>query len=226
MKAVLSKSNLYLLDEYSIESNPLNYKNIMRRAGKEIAQFIIENIQDPFNQKFIILAGPGNNGGDAIIAHYYLTKYNLNSTLIIYDEKQTDAWYFKKFINSKDSYLLYDKKYYFDTTNYYLDGMFGIGLNKKVKGRYKDSITALNNCHNIISIDIPSGIYSDSGNSDGSFMKSNITLSMSAYKIGYFFNDGLEAVGKLVNLEIGLKKYEKMLNPDCILLESYDFLKG
>ena len=224
MKAVLSKFNSYLLDEYSIESNPLNYKNIMRRAGKEIAQFIIENIQNPFNQKFIILAGPGNNGGDAIIAHYYLTKYNLSSTLIIFDEKQTGAWYFKKYINSKESYLLYDKKYYFDTNNYYLDGIFGIGLNKEVKGKYKDSINALKKCHNIISIDIPSGINSDSGKSDGSFIKSNITLSMSNYKIGYFFNEGLEAVGRLINLEIGLNKYEKMLNPDCLLLEDHDFL--
>ena len=225
MKAVLSKSNSYLLDKYSIKSDPLNYKNIMRRAGKQIAQFIIENIYNPFNQKFIVLAGPGDNGGDAIIAHSYLIKYNSNSTLILFNKKQEDTWYFKEYIKPHNSYLLYDKKYVFDKSNYYLDAIFGIGLNRKINGKYKSLINALNKYPNIISIDIPSGIYSDSGKSAGAYINSKLTLSISNYKIGCFFNEGLEAVGKLINLDVGLRPYEKMLAPDCYLLENNDLLR-
>ena len=225
MKAVLSKSNSYLLDKYSIKSDPLNNKNIMRRAGKEIAQFIIENIYNVFNQKIIVLAGPGDNGGDAIIAHSYLIKYCSNSTLILFNKAQVETWYFKEFVKPYSSYLLYDDKYVFDENNYYLDAIFGIGLNRKINGKYKTSINALKRCPNIISIDIPTGIYSDSGKSAGAFINSKLTLSISNYKIGCFFNEGLEAVGQLINLDVGLRPYEKMITPDCYLLESNDILK-
>ena len=57
MISVLSKQDAFTLDESTISSAYLTEKELMDNAGKAIAQFIVENIQDPFNQKFIILVG-------------------------------------------------------------------------------------------------------------------------------------------------------------------------
>ena len=64
----------------------------MENAGRNIAQFIIENIHNPFNQKIIVIAGPGNNGGDAIISQYYLKYYGMDSDLLLFNDEQKKCW--------------------------------------------------------------------------------------------------------------------------------------
>ena len=85
MIPVILKNEAFALDESTISSGYLSEKGLMDNAGKSIAQFVVENIHDPFNQNIIVLAGPGNNGGDAIICHYYLSFYGINSKLILLD---------------------------------------------------------------------------------------------------------------------------------------------
>ena len=67
MIPVILKNEAFTLDESTISSGYLSEKDLMDNAGKSIAQFVVENIHDPFNQNIIVLAGPGNNGRDAII---------------------------------------------------------------------------------------------------------------------------------------------------------------
>ena len=79
MITVFSQKDAFALDELTITSKHSTEKELMDNAGRSIAQFIVETIEDPFNQKFIVLSGPGNNGGDAIISHYYLNIYGVQS---------------------------------------------------------------------------------------------------------------------------------------------------
>ena len=55
MIPVLSKHDAFTLDESTISSAYLTEKELMDNAGKVIAQFIVENIQDPFNQKYTLI---------------------------------------------------------------------------------------------------------------------------------------------------------------------------
>ena len=87
MIPVFSQKDAFSLDESTIISNYLSESELMDNAGRCIAQFIIENIKQPFNQKFVVIAGPGNNGGDAIICHYYLKHYGVSSKLLLCNKK-------------------------------------------------------------------------------------------------------------------------------------------
>ena len=64
----------------------------------------------------------------------------------------------------------------------------------------------------VISIDIPSGIYGDSGMASGDFVKAKHTLSMGYGKWGHYFNSGLESTGDLNILDIGFKPLKKTNN--------------
>ena len=133
MISVLSKHDALTLDKSTISSAYLTEKELMDNAGKAIAQFIVENIQDPFNQKFIILVGPGHNGGDAIISHYYLLSYGINSELILFNNNQKEGWIFDNYTINNNSIKIYDKQIELDRDYWYVDGIFGVGLKKNIE---------------------------------------------------------------------------------------------
>jgi len=224
MISVLSKHDAFKIDEDTISSAHLTEKELMNNAGKAIAQFIVENIQDPFNQKFKILVGPGHNGGDAIISHYYLISYGIDSELILFNNNQKEGWIFDDYTINKKSIKFYNKNIKLNSDDWYVDGIFGIGLKRKIKGVYKKIINELVHFPNIICIDIPSGIYVDTGLMAGSNIHANCTLTMGFPKIGHFFNKGLNSSGELHVLDIGFKPLPKSY--DSIKLIGHEDLCG
>ncbi|MDP6852430.1 MAG: NAD(P)H-hydrate dehydratase [Candidatus Marinimicrobia bacterium] len=205
MIPVLTREAAYALDRDTIESGYLSENELMHNAGKSIAQFIIENVKDPFNQKFNIIAGVGNNGGDAIIAHAYLLEYEANSSLFLINKTQFTDDLVKKYRIPEDKCNLLSEKKIFDTSEWYLDGIIGIGLNRKIEGKYATVLEQLSLCSNIISIDIPSGIIANTGIDAGYAIQAQCTLTMGNPKLGHFFNTGKDYTGILEILDIGFK---------------------
>jgi len=210
MIPVLSCEEAFCLDKTIIDSGYQSEKRLMDNAGRSLAQFIIEYIPSPFKHKFMILAGPGNNGGDGIICHYYLLQYGANSNLMLLDnEIMNTSWIFKEYAISSESINIYSNNYKFSSDNYYIDSIFGIGLRRDIEGNYKKVIQKISVFPHVISIDIPSGIYCDSGMASRNFIKAEYTLSMGYPKLGYYFNTGLESLGGLFILDIGYKPIKK-----------------
>ena len=87
MISVLTKEEAYKLDKETIDSGYRTKEQLMDNAGKSVAQFFCEKIKDPFNQKVVIVCGKGNNGGDGVVTHSYLNKYNVSSK-IVFTEKE------------------------------------------------------------------------------------------------------------------------------------------
>ncbi len=85
MIPVLTKEQSYKLDKDTIESGHSSQAELMDNAGKCVAQFFCEKIKDPFNQKVLVVCGKGNNGGDGVISHSYLKKYNVSSKIVFTD---------------------------------------------------------------------------------------------------------------------------------------------
>ena len=104
MIPVLTKEQAYKLDNDTIESGHLSQEELMDNAGKAVAQFFCEKIKDPFNQKVVVVCGKGNNGGDGVIAHSYLIKYNVSSKIVFTKEKHGHSNLIKKYkISKRDS---------------------------------------------------------------------------------------------------------------------------
>ena len=211
MKPVLSKKEATLADFLSIERNYISQDRLMDNAGMLSAQFFVENIKDPFNQKVLIIAGKGNNGGDAIIMHHYLLHYGVDSSLLA--------------MNSENKRLLKKykilKKYRIEKINkksicrydWIVDGIFGIGLNRKITGKYKEIIQILGG-QDIISLDIPSGLACDTGNpiSSDIFIKPKYVISMGFYKYGNLINKSKQVFKRTKILDIGFPKISKLIN--------------
>ena len=175
---------------------------LMKRAGSNCAKKIYKS---KLNSKFIVLCGPGNNGGDGLVISQALKKLNQNVIL-----------YCLKLMAYKGDVKIAYKKNRLTKNNYndlnipknsvIIDCLFGIGLNRKVKGIHKNIIKKVNKSKQyVISIDIPSGINGDNGKIMGEAIKANSTYTLHAKKIGLTVNSGMKYSGKVSIIDIGIK---------------------
>ena len=91
MKPILTKNQSFFLDDFCVKNKIISKKELMDNAGKLSAQFFVDNIKNPFNQKVLVLAGKGDNGGDAIIMHHYLKIYGVDSKLYVFNKTKAIA---------------------------------------------------------------------------------------------------------------------------------------
>ena len=175
---------------------------LMKRAGTNCAKKIHKSKK---NKKFIVLCGPGNNGGDGLVISQVLKKLNQNITLYCLEHKvyKGDA----KIAYNKNH--LSKKKYedlYIPKNSVIIDCLFGIGISRDLKGFYKKIIKKVNNSkQHIISIDIPSGINGNNGKIMGAAIKANSTYTLYAKKIGLTVNYGMKYSGKISIIGIGIR---------------------
>jgi NAD(P)H-hydrate epimerase len=201
MERIYSVEEIHNIEKKEFKKLKSSYV-LMKRAGTNCAKKIYKS---KLNSKFIVLCGPGNNGGDGLVISQGLKK--LNQSVILYS--------LKSMAYKGDAKIAY-KKNQLTKNNYndlnipknsvIIDCLFGIGLNRKVKGMYKNIIKKVNKSKQyVISIDIPSGINGDNGKIMGEAIKANSTYTLHAKKIGLTINSGMKYSGKVSIIDIGIK---------------------
>ena len=201
MEKIYSVEEIHNIEKKEFKKLKSSYV-LMKRAGTNCAKKIYKS---KLNSKFIVLCGPGNNGGDGLVISQGLKK--LNQSVILYS--------LKSMTYKGDAKIAY-KKNQLTKNNYndlnipknsvIIDCLFGIGLNRKVKGMYKNIIKKVNKSkQHVISIDIPSGINGDNGKIMGEAIKANSTYTLHAKKIGLTINSGMKYSGKVSIINIGIK---------------------
>ena len=177
--------------------------SFMQEAGNKVFKFIVNNFKN--KKKIIVLCGPGNNGGDGLVISQVLKRLNQNVILYCLKSKAYKG-------DAKTAY----KKNQLIKNNYnnlnifqksvIIDCLFGIGLNRRIKGMYKKIIKKVNQSkQKVISIDIPSGINGNNGKIMGEAIQANFTYTLHAKKIGHTMNPGKKYSGKISVIDIGIQ---------------------
>ena len=236
MIPVLTKEQAYKLDKDTIESGHLSQEQLMDNAGKAIAQFFCERIENPFNQKVVVVCGKGNNGGDGVIVHSYLKNYSVSSKILFTEKEHSHTELLNKYKISKSEYSIYNDSTTFNEYDWIVDAIFGVGFkvdpNCPVLDQFHEDLilTMVHNdlafnlnkliFNNIISVDIPSSFLADGGMMNrSSFNQATYTLALGYPKLGFFDTDFREYVSTIINIDIGLNKIE---NHNTNLIEQKD----
>ena len=128
MIKILDSEQSIELDTLSIENKLISGEELIDNAGKAIAYHVIENIEDPFNKKYLCIGGVGKNGSDAIVCNYYLNINNINSDLLIINPGKINFKSIDKYINKEKFYTIEDVIDY-KIFDWVIEGIFGTGLN-------------------------------------------------------------------------------------------------
>ncbi len=228
MYQVFDKTEILKIEKQTCKETGCTISDLMNRAGVMVTKDLLKRVIKSRNQRFLIVANTGNNGGDALVVYLELKKLGFNVTLFCLGdvEKAHEAYMFYYNMLSKDEIFFGLEELETEINNYDLivDGIFGYGLDRDVVSDYAKLIDIINNSKKeVYSIDIPSGINSNNGLVMNKAIKAKYTGVLGYYKLGNLLNDALDYHGNIEVLDIGL--IEKKSNINYILNEEVDLSK-
>jgi ADP-dependent NAD(P)H-hydrate dehydratase / NAD(P)H-hydrate epimerase len=172
---------------------------LMERAGLAAAE-ISREVAGGSGKPVLVLAGPGNNGGDAFVVARHLKKWYYKVTVVYAgDEKKLPA-------DAKAALAAWRKAGGVTVASLpsarnwglVVDGIFGIGLEREISGQYAQWIAAINDTRApVLSLDVPSGLHSDTGRVLGCAVRAWHTVTFIALKPGLLTLDGPDHSGEL-----------------------------
>ncbi len=208
---ILSTEEIRLWDQYTIEHEPISSINLMERAAGKCVEWLLE--QYPEAASFSIFCGKGNNGGDGLAIARMLLEQNYLVTVHILEfghkgtnDFQTNLSRLHKFPQADIHFIQSAQNFHpFPEGQIIIDALFGSGLNRKLEGVTANLVNHINNsgCQ-IISIDIPSGMFVDRSSNQATTILATHTLSFQCYKLAFLLAENANAIGQLHILDIGL----------------------
>lgn len=197
----------------------------MERAAGRCVQWIIE--QPWVARKFLVFCGKGNNGGDGLaIARMLLLKgYNVSIFILEFGKLGSDDFQANlqrlhdlpaadiHFLQQPESFPLINKE------NVVVDALFGSGLNKPLEGLSAQLTAHINDAEaTVVSIDLPSGLFTDQTSAGNVVVKAANTLTFQCYKLGLLVQENAPFVGDVKVIGISLHpQYLNGLQPSFLL---------
>jgi len=183
---------------------------LMENAGRAVSTVILS--QYPEAEKISVFCGGGNNGGDGFVIARHLisagkevTTYLLQNKNDYKGDAKTNLEALRKI--SKDVKKISSNFSNYKKSDLIVDSIFGTGINDEVKGTVKKIIGEINSLRTPkISVDLPSGLDSDSGVPLGIAVKADSTVTFIVLKLGITIYPGIEYTGKLFIADITTPK--------------------
>ncbi len=172
---------------------------LMERAGLAVAEHARELLGDK-EKRILLLAGPGNNGGDALVAARHLKQWWFDVTVVFtgvesklpLDAKAALAGW------KAAGGALHESVPAGRHFDLIVDGLFGIGLERPLEGPSAELVKLINAAgSHVLAIDIPSGLHADSGRVLGSAVRAHHTLTFIGLKPGLLTLDGPDHAGEV-----------------------------
>ena len=216
MKAV-SGMQMRGLDRRTIEETGISGERLMQiaglRAGAGILKRFAEDMPGKTAPEFRILAGKGNNGGDAFVVAALLAdaghSVSLHCTAPGSDLSGDALTMFQRLPASVRDHISYELTPA-DLENpdtVVVDGLLGTGFHGVLREPYRTWCRLVNaSGRRVAALDIPSGLDADSGEADPDAVTADMTFTMAAPKIGMFSAEGIRRTGRIQVLDIGIPK--------------------
>ncbi len=208
---ILSAAQLREADAFTIDRENLGPGELMERAALAFTQWFETHCGR--EKEVAIFCGPGNNGGDGLAIARLLNERNyLVSTFL----PQTDSTFSEDFNLNLERLpdlvpvIRFQNLKDLETQSLgntcIIDALFGTGLNRPLSGLYAETIRFLNELQpEIISIDVPSGLYTDSAAPpEAAIIKASQTVTFSSPKLAFLLPQNQVFVGEMNVVPIGL----------------------
>ncbi|MEB3703066.1 Bifunctional NAD(P)H-hydrate repair enzyme Nnr [Candidatus Bealeia paramacronuclearis] len=178
-------------------SHGLTLSTLMENAGRAASLEIMKRWD---TKRTVILAGPGKNGGDGFVVARHLREAGWPVRVFGTPESSLA----QEMAHQVDGILPLDKVD-FEDQDLIIDALFGTGLKRSLENPWHILIAKANASGlPIVSLDLPSGVNSDTGEIMGKAIQATLTITFDAPKPGAFLFPGKEFFGILITKDIGI----------------------
>jgi NAD(P)H-hydrate epimerase len=223
LEYALSSQEMSWADQQTIEGGTATAEQLMERAGS--ACFQLFQGCHPRKQPVAVLAGKGNNGGDAFVVASLLQQHGYSTTVFAAFPESTplseaSSTFLGRCIQGGIPVVFSETPPHLnDKTTAIIDGLLGTGLSGAPRAPLDQWIRAVNDAAlPVFSLDLPSGLYPDA---DASLcIKATHTMTFQRSKIAHWVNSEPSICGRLVIADIGILTHQAQ-NP-LYLLHHWD----
>ncbi len=215
---------------------------LMERAGAGVADFVqcLSRMSGYVKPCILLLAGRGNNGGDAFVAARCLKEHGMEVEVWlagVSDEITGDA--LRHLGKMRSAGIVLNELPTIEDwelapvachgVDIIVDGVLGTGISGPARGPAVGAINYINTLSErsvVVSIDVPSGLDADTGRPSGSAVKADITVTMGLPKVGLLEPSAADYVGTLEVIDLGMP--DELISPitsDRELINAEDLRK-
>ncbi|MGZ5165130.1 MAG: NAD(P)H-hydrate dehydratase [Burkholderiales bacterium] len=178
---------------------------LMERAGLAAAELARELAVS--GKRVVVIAGPGNNGGDALVLARYLKGWWFNVDVLFTGDaaklSHDAAVAYAAWLAEGGSFVTDPPRA--RDCGLIVDGLFGIGLQRELTGHYAQLVSWMNSAGcTILALDVPSGLDSDTGRVLGHAVRASHTVTFIGLKAGLLTLEGPDHCGALHLASLGL----------------------
>jgi NAD(P)H-hydrate epimerase len=204
--------------EAAADRQGISYAEMMENAGRAVAQAIVARVGEVKERKITVLAGPGNNGGDGLVAGRYLAE--AGATVSIYLSKmrdESDETFSKAraaglfIVDGENDQRWRVLKNLMHGAEVVVDALLGTGASLPVKGGIQQILTQAKRVFDerpsmplVVAVDCPSGIDTDTGEVDPATLAADLTVTLAAAKRGQLLFPAADHTGELRVADIGI----------------------
>jgi NAD(P)H-hydrate epimerase len=205
--------------EKEADSKGLTYSQMMENAGAGLAQSIIDmDFADDEQPEVVGLVGPGNNGGDTLVALSHLAAKGWRARAYLVNRPMDKDPLIERLrvaggeiTAAKIDERLEMLSAFIGSATVIMDGILGTGFKIPLKKEMSEVMQAVNTTIAeldwppfVVAVDCPSGVDCDSGEAVAETIPASVTVTMAAVKQGLIKFPAFELVGDLQVVDIGL----------------------
>jgi NAD(P)H-hydrate epimerase len=215
---VATRDEIRAFDRYAIEALGLPGIVLMENAGRQIAEAARAMLAGRKKPRVVILAGPGNNGGDGFVVARHLAIVGIRPEVALLAPREKivgdadtnlrilEAMGFQvRVLAGKVEAVHGELRPMLAEADLVVDGLLGTGTRGEIREPYASAIGAVNDARRpVLAIDIPSGLDPDTGKPLGPTVRAAKTVTLAAVKVGFRKPGAAEYTGEVVLADIGV----------------------
>ena len=212
---VLTAQQINQVDQLTSEQYGIPSSLLMENAGRHLYNTLEKYFDDLDACHIAIICGKGNNGGDGIVLARQLVQHSIDPEVYLLgkaaDVSGDAGINLNAYLKSGETVIeVTDSSEWeriserFSGYDIIVDALLGTGISKPLSGLYSEVVSTINQSNAfVLSVDIPSGMFSDSLTGDVQTVQAKVTVTFTAPKIAHILNEDQDAIGELHVVPIG-----------------------